>query len=425
MPEQAISTATQTTDKSKSFDQEAIQGMITEALGKEFAEQRKMYMKKGEEITEKAEQAIARLMSKEKAANEERGMEFARFVKAYMVGHMKDGQGSALGKAQDYAKKAGWHGMPEKLEKAMGENTLSSGGALVPVDQTDDFIGLIHDDSIVSQLGARSVPVPRGNLPIRKAVTGVTTSWLDEAVAITPSTPTTGLVNLQTHKLAGLVALSNELIYDSSDFATRYVRDEMSEGLAETSDLAYLRGLGTANTPKGMLYQVASGNTVTAAMAGTASTLAEVTSDMVEVVYLVMNDLKNKILRPGFAWAPRTWMYLFSLLTSTGAPAFQNELKMGTFFGMPFKMSTQIPINLGSGTNESEVYFADFARLMIGTTGGIEIKMSDTAAYYDGSAVQSSFSNDESVIRGIMRTGFAPRYAGTEIGIINTVKWGA
>ena len=212
---------------------------------------------------------------------------------------------------------------------------------------------------------------------------------------------------------------------DSNQAALRFVRDEMAAVAAEARDLAFLRGIGGEHSPRGLLYLVAAANKFNATQAGATATVAEVTTDAVKMLYLVMNALKSKVMKPGFIFAPRIWFFLFSLLDGNSNPVFRDELKAGTFFGVPFKTTTQIPINLGAGTNESEVYHADFDKIMHGNAGGMEIAVSDTAAYWDGSQVQAAFSRDETVVRLIMRTGQNVRYSGNELSVLEDVKWGA
>ena len=89
---------------------------------------------------------------------------------------------------------------------------------------------------------------------------------------------------------------------------------------------------------------------------------------------------------------------------------------------MPFKVTSQIPRNLGGGT-ETEMYFCDFADVIIGETTSILVDVSDVAAYHDGSNVVASFSLDQTVIRAIIEVDLGVRHAESVL-ILDTLKWG-
>ena len=429
-----------TTDAKNAVTQDKIQDQLKEIVGPEIAEIRKAMIAKGKEMQESFDDALDQIKKhRDHSQHGQKGMELAKLVKCLAAGKKKEGDTIKL--AKSFAKQWGYDGIPEAIDKgfsidpetgsagvdvvkAMGESTLADGGALVPDGMTSDFIQIIHDEMTVGTLGARQVSVPTGSLPIRKGTSGATAYWVGESSNITPSTPQTGLVNLRTHKLAALVALSNELIFDSSDFALQWVRDELASVMEETLDLAYLRGLGTANSPKGVLYQVVSANKNNATQAGAAATLAEMSLDLTKMLYLLLAYLK-RIVSGGWVMHARSWYWLFQILTSDGYPAFRDEMRAGTLFGFPFRLTSQIPINLGTGTNESEIYLGDWSRFMLGFTGGMRIDVSTEAAYYDGAAQQAAFSRDETVIRAVTRNGCEPRYAGQEFAVLDAVKWGA
>jgi hypothetical protein len=84
-----------------------------------------------------------------------------------------------------------------------------------------------------------------------------------------------------------------------------------------------------------------------------------------------------------------------------------------------------ISSNLGGGSNESELYLADFAHVVVGEQQGIELAISTEAAYRDaGGTLQGSFSRDETVIRAIAKHDFAMRHL-PAVAILTGVTWGA
>jgi hypothetical protein len=66
----------------------------------------------------------------------------------------------------------------------------------------------------------------------------------------------------------------------------------------------------------------------------------------------------------------------------------------------------------------------NFDDCFIGDAMKIRIDVSNTAAYYDGSSVVATFSEDQTVIRAVSMHDFACRYDHS-IAVLSGVDWGA
>ena len=127
--------------------------------------------------------------------------------------------------------------------------------------------------------------------------------------------------------------------------------------------------------------------------------------------------------RAGWIMAPRTQMHLMNLRDGNGNYAFP-EVMSGRLRNKPIFLTTQIPINLGGGT-ESEIYLVDAAQIVVGEHMGIEISMSTEAAYNDGTGtMRAAFSRDETVMRAILQHDINARHLAA-IAILTGVTWGA
>jgi len=94
----------------------------------------------------------------------------------------------------------------------------------------------------------------------------------------------------------------------------------------------------------------------------------------------------------------------------------------GTLFGFPFRVSTQVPRNLGAGSN-TEIYFADYADVVLGETTQILLDVSSTAAYQSGASVKAAFSLDQTLIRAIVEVDLQVRHEESVV-LVETVRWG-
>jgi HK97 family phage major capsid protein len=128
--------------------------------------------------------------------------------------------------------------------------------------------------------------------------------------------------------------------------------------------------------------------------------------------------------RPGWIFSPRTFNYLMTLTNTNGFFLFRQEMMGGNLWNWPYRVTTQVPINLTDhgGTTESEIYLADFDDAVIGEAQSLMIDVSQEAAYHDGSNVVAAFSQDQTVIRSIAEHDFAMRRA-VSIAVLNGVTW--
>jgi HK97 family phage major capsid protein len=379
---------------------EMVKGIVGEAIEPLKAQQ-----------TDRMNQILAAAAEPLKAENPaDKGLMAARYIRALAAG-----KGDPA-RAAKYAEQV-WR--DEKLAKALNESTLSEGGALVPTEYSAEVIELLTGRAVVRSLGATVVPMNSGSLTIPKLTGGATAAYVGEGNNATKSQQTTGQLQLSAKKLMALVPVSNDLLRDASGRADTIVRDDTVSAMALREDLAFIRGDGTQNAPKGMRHWAPA----THVFDSTGTTLAQVTADLAKMVNL-LESADVRFLRPGWILTPRSKWFLWQLLDSNGNPVFREEISQGKLLTFPFKTTTQVPNNLGASSNASEVTLADFADMIIGENTDLIIDVSTEAAYFDGSAVVAAFSRDETVMRAIARHDFGSRHD-ESIAVLNAVTWGA
>lgn len=358
------------------------------------------------------------------------GEGFARYVK-YIVAGRNDKQ-----KAADLARKMGdediAQAIEKSVEKAMSAGDPTGGGFLVPEQFSQDVIELLRPSGAVRSMGPETLPMPTGVMRIPKITSGATASYTGENTNATKSEVQTGQITLQNKKLISLVPMSNDLVRFSSPQADTIVRNDMIRAMAQREDQAFIRDDGTSATPKGLKNWIASGNKFTA---NSSVSLDNTTNDlgkaleklMAANVPLVINGTQSVAqpidVRPGWLFSPRTYRYLTTVRLTNGPYAFRDEMLAGRLWGFPYRVTSQIQETLQSAGNQSEVYFGGFAYAIIGEALGLIVDASQEAAYHDGSAVVSAFSQDQMVVRVIAEHDFALRY---DVGfaLIEGVKWG-
>lgn len=294
----------------------------------------------------------------------------------------------------------------ELRSKAMSAGDPLAGGLWVPPTISTDIIELLRPASVVRRMGPTMIPMPTGTVKVPKITAGSTATYIGENINIPASQLATGQVTLSFKKLAALVPISNDLVrYASIGTPETIVRNDVVRSLATRENLAFLRDDGTVNTPKGLLNQaVAAGRIATV---GTwVANLANAIQDLANAIGSLMNN-NIPMTRCGWILSPNAYLRLSILTTATGQYVFRDELARGTLWTYPYAVSTHVP----SGAGAAELYFADFDDVVVGDSMNLIVDSSMEAAYFDGNALQSAYSLDQTLIRAISEADLGVRRA--------------
>lgn len=275
----------------------------------------------------------------------------------------------------------------------------SSGGALIPQNLHNEVIELLRARSVVRKLGARSIPLPNGNLGMPRMAGGATAYYTGENENIKSSEAKFGDIKLSAKKLTALVPISNQLIGYAGFDVEQLILGDILATIAVREDKAFLRDDGSDNTPKG-LRSTAYDNQRTVEWTGSAVDLKAIDTYLDSLILKLMES-NSLMIKCGWAISPRTYMKLFGLRDGNGNKVYP-EMSQGLLKGYPIEHTTTIPSNLGAGANESEIYFADFNDVVIGENSDMKVDFSNEATYYDTNGeLVSAFVRDQSLIRVI------------------------
>jgi len=285
----------------------------------------------------------------------------------------------------------------ESRKRAMSVGSDTGMGYFVPNEILAGYIELLRAESVVSKMGATVLTGLQGvPVQIPKQTGGATAYWVGENEAITESALTAGQVNLTPKKVGALVKLSNELLKYSNPSVEQLIRNDLFTTIALAIDYAALRGSGTEHTPRG-IANVPGINTVAIGTNGGAPTF-DVLYDM-QYELQVDNAFRGKL---AYIFHPAVRRRLVKqkvaqFTTDTSGEyivqPMVSEQALLSWMGFPYAMTTQLPINLtkGSASNCTEIYFANWAELLIGMWGGIELKASQETS--------TAFESDQTWIR--------------------------
>lgn len=252
----------------------------------------------------------------------------------------------------------------------------TQGGNLVATElRTGSFIDLLRAKAMVTRMGATVISGLVGNVEIPRQTGASTTYWLAENGAPTESNATFGKVSLKPKTIGALSSISRNLLLQSSMNVEAFVRNELAVSLALGIDLAALCGTGTNNQPTG-IANVSGICTVEGGTNGGSLTfdklidmetqVATANADVTNMYYLCnaatigfLKKIKNT-----------TGDYIWKPITEAVRNGFPGEVN-----GYAVGRSNQVRSGLEKGTakNCHEIYFGNWADLLIGEWGFLEI----------------------------------------------------
>jgi HK97 family phage major capsid protein len=147
--------------------------------------------------------------------------------------------------------------------RALGENSNASGGALVPEEFANRVIRLVETYGTLPP-ACENVTMTRDTLVIPKRLSGTTAYFVGEGAAVTESEPTYGNVSLVAKKLAVGCRMSTELVEDAQGVVglADAVAQEFAQSLAYKIDLCGWLGDSTSEFGglRGIVSKVDDGN---------------------------------------------------------------------------------------------------------------------------------------------------------------------
>lgn len=314
----------------------------------------------------------------------------------------------------------------DRVSAAMQANMFTAGGAFVPDQYVPILIQGLFATAIVRSMGIPTVPIEFGSLSQPRITTGAVASYYGEGQDIAETSVGTDRMTLLPKELAGLLPISNTLLMQSSPGADAVMMNQLSIGMSLGEDRAFLRGPKAGAGPTGLRYLAAAANIIAA---GTEVDRTKPTVAEVEVfagrLELALENSNVPCISLYWTMAPRVKKYLQNMRDGNGNriyPELSNENP--TWRGIPVKVTTSIPNNLGAGS-DSEIMLLDASQQMIGENPRINIASSTETGYKNAAGQQvNAFQRNETVLRMIMWNDINTQHP-ESIAVLTGVRWGA
>jgi HK97 family phage major capsid protein/HK97 family phage prohead protease len=249
--------------------------------------------------------------------------------------------------------------------------TASAGGNLVATDLlSGSFIDILRNAMVIDAMGARMMTGLVGQIAIPKQTGAATAYWVAENSAPTESQQTVGQVTMTPKTVGAFTDISRRLLLQSSISVENMVQSDLAAVLGLAIQQAAISGSGASNQPSGLL------TLITASVVGGTNGLAPTWQNMI--------DLETNVAVGNAAVG--TLGYLTNVkmrgkLKSTQKFASTNGQPVWDAGNTPINgyqvgVTNAVPSNLTKGTSSgvcSAILFGNFADLMIGMWGGLDL----------------------------------------------------
>jgi len=305
---------------------------------------------------------------------------------------------------------------------ALSTVTPGAGGVLVPTNFAADVIEGLRPTSVLRRMGVTSLPLNNGNLTMPRITGNTVVTYIGTEEDIPLTGMTFADTKLSAKKAAALVPVSNDLLRMSgvNPRVDGLVANDLTVSMGLSEDLHFIRSDGSGVLPKGLRHWAIAQHVLPAPAT---PNLAQI--DLFLGGLMLRIETANvQMTSCGWLMHPRTLRWLQSLRDGNGNKAYP-EIDQTMLKGYGVGLSNQIPVNLGVDGDESEIYFVNFADMMIGEDMDLVIDFSKEAAYKDaGGNMVSAFQRDQTLVRVIAKHDFGPRHVEC-IAVGTAVKWGA
>jgi len=265
----------------------------------------------------------------------------------------------------------------EVQKRDLNVTTATAGGNLVATNlMAGNFIDLLRNAMVIDGLGAQFLTGLVGKIAIPKQSGGATAYWVAESGAPTESQQTIAQVTMQAKTVGAFTDISRQLLKQSSVDVEGFVQRNLAAVLGLAIQQAAISGTGQNNQPSGLLTLITP--SVAGGTDGAAPTWANIieletdvsvaNADVGSMGYLTNAKVRGKL--KGTTKANNQNGFVFE----------QGDMPLN---GYRAGITNAVPSNLtkGAGTDLSAILFGNFADLLIGMWGGLDL----TVDPYSGS----------------------------------------
>lgn len=288
------------------------------------------------------------------------------------------------------------------VEALMQRDILKSGtGGNLIATQLVGFVDFLRPRSLVARLGATILPGLRGDVDVPRHIGTSNVVWLPEGGTTVQSDATFDKISLSPKTVSSKSKISRKMLLQNSVSIENLVRSDLALSIGQEIDRVAINGSGASNQPTGILQTAGIGAVVggTDGAAPTWTHIVQLESDVAvsnadtgALGYLTTPQARGKLkLTEKFsgtsgesAWSDRRDKDGFGSMNSYRAGA-----------------TTQVPSNLtkGSGTDLSAIIYGNWADLVIGEWGVLDLQVDPYTSGDEGALIVRVFQDVDVAVR--------------------------
>jgi HK97 family phage major capsid protein len=324
----------------------------------------------------------------------------------------------------DAKEKKGWRPRvdPDVKEKARREmiakantsqaDVTATGGLLIPTQALPEFVELLRAETVVMEAGIRVLSGLTG-IPVElpKQTGGASANMVPESGPGPESDAEFGQISLTPKQMMINTRVSRRMARLSDPAIEAILREDMARVGALKLDQQVLRGTGVGGEVLGIVNTTGIGTF-------NASNTVLTFGDLVDIVGVLedANALPANA-RTAFITSPIVRRNLLKervqhytgQTTQLGYvfPPILSREQLAEQTGHPWHITTQVPVNLGAGSDQTELIFGNMIEGLIGMWDGMEVEVSTQATTADG---RSMWARNEVALKLTHEFDFAVRH---------------
>ena len=246
-----------------------------------------------------------------------------------------------------------------------------------------DFIDVLRNSSSVMAAGATVLQGLQGNIVIPKKTAASTANWVaTEGAASTESEMTTGSVTMTPKVIGAFTDATRLLLSQSSLSVENLIRDDLAKGIAQAIDIGALMGSGSSGQPTG-IRNTSGINT---------STFAAAAPTWAEIVSMESAISGDNALFGNLHYICRPSEYGTMKVTTKDSGS-------GQFIVSPDGMVNGYDVIRSNSVTSGDFYFGNFADLLVGLFGGLDITVDPYSLSNTGSVRIVALQNVDTAVR--------------------------
>lgn len=283
-----------------------------------------------------------------------------------------------------------------KRDLTVGTDT--AGGFLKPTDHLGgEFIDALRDNLVIANLGARMMSGLKGDVAIPALNAKTAVGFVAENTAPgSEGAPTFRQVTMAPRTIAQFVDLSRKLMMQSDPSVEQVIRDDMLRQFAAKIDEVAIEGGGT-NEPTGITQTSGIGSVAIGTNGGAITYASAVNLEREVAIDNALGGRLSYLTNPKVVAAMRT--------TSRQASGVEGNFILNdtnTLLGYGVASTNLVPSDLTKGDSSgvcSALIFGNFADLMIGMFGGLDVLVDPFSGSTTGATRISMFQDVDVAVR--------------------------